>query len=88
MMRRNPTLIIRFSPTRYRGTVGSQHANLIAGINFLGASGGAFSAVAAFPTTCFLRKERRDPGVVDEIAGAAEAGKEEQVEEYSGRGRY
>ena len=87
MMRRNPTLIIRFSATRYRGTIGSQYANLIAGIDFLGPSGRAFSTVAAFPTACFLREERRDPGVIDEIACAAKSGEEEQVEEYAERGR-
>lgn len=83
MPRRDPTLIIRLRARRDRRPIGSNDRDLIAGIDLLGPGGGLFGAFGAFAAALFLREEGRDPGAVDEVAGAEEGGEEEEVEEYA-----
>ena len=81
MSRWDPALIIRFGSARHRRAIRANNADLVSGVDFLRAAGGFLGALAAFAATAFLREEGGDPGAVDEIAGAGEGGKEEEVEE-------
>jgi len=65
-------------------TVGTDDGNLIGGVNLLGLAGGALGALAALAAAALLGEKSGDPGVVDEVADAAEGGKEEEVEEDAG----
>ena len=80
MSRRNPALVVCLGTGRNRGTVSTHNRNLIAGVDLLAALGGAFCTIATFAAARFLREERRDPGVVDEVDGGAEERCEEDVE--------
>jgi hypothetical protein len=65
--------------------ISSDDRNLIGGVDLLALAGGARGALAAFAAAALLGEESGDPGVVDEVADAAEGGKEEEVEEDAGR---
>lgn len=80
---RDPTLIIRLRTGRDGGPIGSNHGDLVRGIDLLGLAGGFLGALGAFAAALFLGEERCDPGAVDEVAGAEEGGEEEEVEEYA-----
>ena len=81
MLRGDPTLIIRLRARRHRGSIRTYNADLVTGVDFLRAARGALGAFAAFAAAALLRKEGGDPGGVDEVAGPAEGGEEEEVEE-------
>ena len=66
--------------------VGTNDGNLVGGVNLLGLAGGTLGALAALAAAALLGEESGDPGVVDEVADAAEGGEEEEVEEDTGRG--
>lgn len=79
---RDPTLIIRLTPTRHRGTIRPSHAHLIGRIHFFRSCSRFPRARGVFPAAFLgLREEGCDPGVVDEVDGAGEEGEEEEVEE-------
>lgn len=61
--------------------VSADDGDLVGGVDFLGLAGGTLGALAALSTTALLGEEGGDPGVVDEVADAAEGGEEEEVEE-------
>lgn len=80
-MRRDPTLIVCLRTRCHSWSIRSQNTHLVRRINFLRATRGALSAVAAFASARFLGEEGGDPGVVDEVACASEDSEEEEVEE-------
>jgi hypothetical protein len=66
--------------------VGTNNGNLVGGVNLLSLAGGTLGALAAFAAAALLGEESGDPGVVDEVADAAEGGEQEEVEEDAGKG--
>ena len=87
MLRRDPALIVCLGSTRHSGSISAQHSYLISRIDLFRTTRGALSALTALSTTSFLWEQRCDPGVVDEVKGTEEDGKEEEVEEDTGRSR-
>lgn len=61
--------------------VGANNRDLLGGVDLLALTGGARGALAALAAAALLGEESGDPGVVDEVADAAEGGEEEEVEE-------
>jgi hypothetical protein len=61
--------------------VGADDGNLVGGVDLLAPAGGTRGALAALAAAALLGEEGGDPGVVDEVADAAEGGEEEEVEE-------
>jgi hypothetical protein len=59
----------------------ANNRDLVGRVDLLGSLRGSLSALAALTPPLLLREQSRDPGVVDEVAGAAEGGEEEEVEE-------
>jgi hypothetical protein len=59
----------------------ANNRDLVGRVDLLGSLGRSLSALAALAAPLLLREQSRDPGVVDEVAGAAEGGEEEEVEE-------
>ena len=81
MPRRDPALIVCLGATRHRRAIGTNNANLIGVIDFLGTARGFLGTLAAFTAAALLGEEGGDPGAVNEVAGAGEGGEEEEVEE-------
>ena len=81
MPSRDPALIVSFGARSDRRAIGTQDRDLITRIDLLAALSRALRTIAALSTTSLLRKQRRDPGVVDEVDGSAKEGEEEEVEE-------
>lgn len=67
------------------GAISTDNGDLLGGIDLLGAAGGALGALTALAAALLLREEGGDPGVVDEVDGAAEDAKENEVEEETTR---
>lgn len=61
--------------------ISTNNGNLVGGVDLLSLAGGALGALAALAAALLLGEESGDPGVVDEVADAAEGGEEEEVEE-------
>jgi hypothetical protein len=61
--------------------VGTNDGNLVSGVDLLALAGGTASTLAAFAAAALLGEQGSDPGVIDEVADAAESGEEEKVEE-------
>ena len=61
--------------------IGANNRDLVSRVDLLGSLRGSLSALAALAAPLLLREQSRDPGVVDEVAGSAEGGEEEEVEE-------
>jgi hypothetical protein len=59
----------------------ANNRDLVGRVDLLSSLRGSLSALAALAAPLLLREQSRDPGVVDEVAGAAEGGEEEEVEE-------
>jgi hypothetical protein len=59
----------------------ANNRDLVGRVDLLGSLRGSLGALAALAAPLLLREQSRDPGVVDEVAGAAEGGEEEEVEE-------
>jgi len=70
----DPALVVGLRAARDSGTISANNADLVGGIDSLRTLGRALSALAALAAATLLREERRDPGVVDEVAGASERG--------------
>ena len=81
MMLRDPRGIKCLCTARDGRSIRTHDSDLITWINPLAPARGRFCALASLPTTTPLREEGADPGLIDEITGAAETGKEYQVEE-------
>ena len=81
MPRRDPTLIIRLGTTRDSRSIRAHNTDLIRGIDFLISLCGCAGPRSVFALLLLRGEERGDPGVVDEEAGSAEEGEEEEVEE-------
>ena len=83
MLGGNPALVESTS----LGTSGDSRAisannrDLVGRVDLLSSLRRFLSALAALAAPLLLREQSRDPGVVDEVAGAAEGGEEEEVEE-------
>lgn len=77
----DPALIVRLCATGDSWSVSTNNADLVGWVDFLRLSGRALGPLAAFAAATLLGKECRDPGVVDEVAGASKSGSEDQVEE-------
>lgn len=77
----DPALVVGLGAGGDGRAVGADDGHLVGRVDLLGLAGGALRALAALAAAALLREERRDPGVVDEVAGAAERGGEEEVEE-------
>jgi hypothetical protein len=61
--------------------IGANNRDLVSRVDLLGSLRGSLGALAALAAPLLLREQSRDPGVVDEVAGATEGGEEEEVEE-------
>jgi hypothetical protein len=61
--------------------VSTDNGDLVGRVDFLALAGGARGTLAALAAATLLGEESGDPGVVDEVADAAEGGEEEEVEE-------
>lgn len=61
--------------------VSANNRDLLGGVDLLALAGGARGALTALAAAALLGEESGDPGVVDEVADAAEGGEEEEVEE-------
>jgi hypothetical protein len=59
----------------------ANNRDLVGRVDLLGSLRGSLGALAALAAPFLLREQSRDPGVVDEVTGAAEGGEEEEVEE-------
>ena len=59
----------------------ADNRDLVGRVDLLGSLRGSLSALAALAAPLLLREQSSNPGVVDEVAGAAESGEEEEVEE-------
>ena len=82
----DPALVVAgLGAARDGGAVGAHDRHLLGRVDLLALARGALGALAALAAAALLREERRDPGVVDEVAGAAEGGGEEEVEEDAGK---
>jgi hypothetical protein len=68
------------------GAVGAENGNLLGWVDLLGAAGGLLRALTALAAAPLLRKEGRDPGIVDEVDSAAESAEEHEVEENARTG--
>lgn len=80
---RDPALIVGLSLSA-RGdgwAIGTDNADLVGGVDLLGALGGALCALATLATALLLREESSDPGAVDEVTGTGEDTSEDKVEE-------
>lgn len=73
-MLRNPRFIVRLGTARDGRSISTSDADLIAWVDLLAAAGRGLGALAAFAAATLLGEERADPGVVNEVADAAEAG--------------
>lgn len=83
MTGRDPALIVGLSLSA-RGdgwAIGTDNADLVGGVDLLGALGGALCALATLATALLLREESSDPGAVDEVTGTGEDTSEDKVEE-------
>lgn len=78
---RDPRLIIALCASRDSRSVSANHRRLISRVDRLGATGGLLRALATLASALLLREQRCDPGIVDEVAGASECGREENVQE-------
>ena len=83
--RRNPTLIVSLATSGDRGSISTNDRHLLRRVDLLRLAGRALSALAALAAATLLREECRDPGIVDEVAGAAEGCEKEEVEEDAAR---
>jgi hypothetical protein len=61
--------------------IGANDRDLVSGVDLLALAGGTASTLAAFAAAALLGEQGSDPGVIDEVADAAESGEEEKVEE-------
>jgi hypothetical protein len=61
--------------------ISANNRDLVGRVDLLGSLGRSLSALAALAAPLLLREQSRDPGVVDEVASAAEGREEEEVEE-------
>jgi hypothetical protein len=61
--------------------ISANNRDLVGRVDLLSSLRRFLSALAALAAPLLLREQSRDPGVVDEVAGAAEGGEEEEVEE-------
>lgn len=81
MAGRDPALVKALRAGGDGGAVSANNGDLVGGVDLLGLAGRALSALAALAAAALLGEESGNPGVVDEVAGAAESGEEEEVEE-------
>lgn len=81
MLRRDPALVVSLGTGGDGGAVGADNADLVCGVDLLGAPGRCLCALAALATAALLREQCREPRVVDEVAGAGEGGGQDKVEE-------
>ena len=79
----NPALVESTSlgTSRDSRAICANNGDLISRVDLLGSLRGSLSALAALAAPLLLREQSSNPGVVDEVAGAAESGEEEEVEE-------
>ena len=85
MMRRDPALIIRLRSRSDSRPIRANNRDLISGIDLLRLAGRPLGPLTAFASAPGLGEECADPGAVDEIDSAKEAGQEDEVEEYAVR---
>ena len=86
MLRRDPALIVGLGPASDGRSIGTNNRNLFGGIDNLGAAGRFLRALTTLAAAPLLGKERRDPGVVDEVDGSSEDTEEDEVEEDAKKG--
>lgn len=79
MMRRNPALVISLRATSNSWSISTQDPNLIARVDSLGPSRRPSCPFPAFAFAALLRKERGDPGAVNEIASCGKQSSKEEV---------
>lgn len=81
MLHRDPALIVCLGTTSDGRAISTDHSNLLRGVDLLGTEGRLLRAFTALATALLLRKEGRNPGVVDEVDGSAEGTQEYEVQE-------
>lgn len=79
MLGRDPALVVLAGGNG--GTIGTNHRNLLSRVDLLGTTGGLLRTLATLAATLLLREEGGDPGVVDEVNGAAENAEQNEIEE-------
>lgn len=79
----DPGLVVggRLGAARDGRTVGADDADLIGRVDLPAAARRGLGPFAALAAAAPLREQRRDPGAVDEVRGAAECGEQDQIEE-------
>jgi hypothetical protein len=79
----NPALVenASLSTSSDSRAIRANNRDLVGRVDLLSSLRGSLSALAALAAPLLLREQSRNPGVVDEVAGAAESGEEEEVEE-------
>jgi hypothetical protein len=82
--RGNPALVVRLGARGDSWSISTDNADLIGGVDRLGALGGLLRALAALAAALLLGEEGSDPRVVDEVEGAAESAENDEVEEDAG----
>ena len=79
MLRWDPAFVVCFSATCDSRPIRAHDGHLVGRIDFLGTAGGAFSTLTTLTASGFLWEQGCNPGIVDEVKGAEEDGKEEEV---------
>lgn len=86
MVCRDPALVVSLSTAGDGRAISTNNADLVGGVDLLGTTRGALGALTTLAAAALLREESGDPGVVDEVAGTAKDGGENEVEEDAARG--
>jgi hypothetical protein len=79
--RRNPALVVGLRARGDSRTISTNNGDLVGGVNLLASTGGPLRTLAALATALLLGEEGADPGIVDEVAGAAKGAEDDKVEE-------
>ena len=82
----DPALVVDLCATGDGRAVAAHDADLVGRVDPFAAARRLFGALAALALAALLREQRGDPGRVDEVGGAGEACKEEEVEEDAATG--
>lgn len=77
----DPALVVSLGATGNGRAIGADDADLLRGVDLLGALRRALCALTALATALLLGEESGDPGVVDEVAGTSKGTSKDKVEE-------
>lgn len=79
----DPALVVGLGTRCHSRAILADDRSLVSGIDGLGAARRLLRALTALAASLLLREQRGNPGIVDEVAGAAKSSRQKQVQKDS-----